>query len=119
MSEQQNGSKAVELLQAILAEQSRNNQLLSILVNSQQRNEQSTQTWKQEHAELSSRCTRAVKKANNFMTSLLEQMVTEIEGLEEESWDSGAFVLDEFITKHGPKFQQFSLIINALAHLSH
>ncbi len=111
-------NEAVMLLRSILAKQTEQNALLAAMVKRQSESVRSNAQWKKEHPELSRRCHAAAERASGLMNSLLDKLVTELEEMGEvEEWD-GNFELFELVDTYGPRFQQFSMILQSLAQLS-
>lgn len=111
-------NEAVILLRAILAKQTEQNALLAAMIKRQGEGVRTNAQWKKQHPELSKRCRVAAERASGLMNSLLEKLVTELLDMQEiEEWDNN-FQIFELIDTYGPRFQQFSVILQSLAQLS-
>lgn len=111
-------NEAIVLLRAILAKQTEQNALLAAMVKRQSENVRSNAQWKKEHPDLSKRCHTATERAGNLMNDLLDRLVAELEQMDDTGdWESN-FELFELIDTYGPRFQQFSVILQSLAQLS-
>lgn len=105
------------LLNEILKQQSEQNQLLKILITRQHDMERHLSQWKHDNPALTKRCAYAAKRANNLMTSLLENLVNDIENLPDVSDLNESFTLFELIDRYGYRIQQFQLITHILSQL--
>ncbi len=111
-------NEAILLLRSILDKQTEQNALLAAMVKRQSENVRSNAQWKKEHPELSKRCHVAAERASVLMNSLLDELITKLEDLDEaEEWEAN-FELFELIDTYGPRFQQFSMILQSIAQLS-
>lgn len=110
-------NEAVLLLRGILEKQSEQSALLKALVQRQNAGSRQNTQWKKENDKLSKRCGVATKRAQELLTSMIEQIVGELEDLDEEdNWEEN-YALFELIDKYGHKLQQFGVILNILTQL--
>lgn len=112
------GNEAILLLRAILDKQNEQNALLTALVKRQGESTRQTAAWKNANPELSSRCAKAAEKASELMNRMIERLVSDLEELEQdEGWDGGDYALNEVIDRYGPRFHQFSMLLQTIAQL--
>lgn len=111
-------NEAVMLLRSILAKQTEQNALLAAMVKRQSENVRNNTQWKKQHPGLSKRCHVAAERAGDLMNGLLEKLVTELEEMGESGEWEANYELFELIDTYGPRFQQFSMILQSLAQLS-
>lgn len=109
-------SEALDILRRLLVAQERQNQLLIKLIQESQKKTQASgnEVWKKDNAGLSRRCSNASSKGNDIFTSMVENMVSDLESMEDDDYN---FALFEFVDKYGTRFQQFGSVLNVLSQL--
>ncbi len=111
------GTESIVLLRGILEKQNEQNALLQALVKRQSDPVRQNAQWKHANPELSKRCAGAVKRANDLMTQIVQQIVEGIEDLDEDvDWEEN-YPVFELINAYGPRLQQFNIILNTLTQL--
>lgn len=110
------GNEAVMLLRAILEKQNEQNALLNTMVKRQSQQVRQTSEWQKQFPDLAKRCHGAAQRASELLNGLLERLVTDLEQLETDGYESD-YALMELVDKYGYKFQQLSMMLQTLAQL--
>lgn len=114
-------SAIVLLMQQLLAEQQKQNQLLEQILNSQnaaakQRAAELTQ-WRSANPYLARACRQAAEVLAKVQVSYLERIADEVADNEENLVD-GEFMLSEFVDRFGPRLAHLNGVLQVLVQLS-
>ncbi|MCA9266026.1 MAG: hypothetical protein KDA60_19335 [Planctomycetales bacterium] len=116
-----NTNEIAPLLQHLIAQQQRQNELLEELVKqssaAQRQRASELNQWKEANPHLARRCRQAAEALSSvqteFLTSLTEEISDNAEGMME-----GDFLLNEFVDRFGPRLAHLNGVLQVLSQLS-
>lgn len=118
---EQRHAELMGVLNDIAAQQKRQNELLTQLINlqtaPQRQRVNELQTWRNSHPELAKGCRRLLDRMSSMQNEYFTKMV-EDSAENSEDWDYSEFMFNDFVDRFGPRLIHINTLLQALSQLA-
>ena len=118
---EQRHAELMGVLNDIAAQQKRQNELLTQLINlqtaPQRQRVNELQAWRNSHQELAKGCRRLLERMSAMQNEYFTKMV-EDSTENSEDWDYSEFLFNDFVDRFGPRLIHINTLVQALSQLA-
>lgn len=118
---EQRHAELMGVLNDIAAQQKRQNELLTQLINlqtaPQRQRVNELQTWRNAHPELAKGCRQLLDRMSSMQNEYFTKMV-EVSAENSEDWDYSEFMFNDFVDRFGPRLIHINSLLQALSQLA-
>ncbi len=118
---EQRHAELLGVLNDIAAQQKRQNELLTQLINlqtaPQRQRVNELQAWRNSHPELAKGCRQLLDRMSSMQNEYFTKMVEE-SAENSEDWDYSEFMFNDFVDRFGPRLIHINTLLQALSQLA-
>ena len=118
---EQRHAELLGVLNDIAAQQKRQNELLTQLINlqtaPQRQRVNELQTWRNAHQDLAKGCRKLLDRMSAMQNEYFTKMVEE-SAENSEDWDYSEFMFNDFVDRFGPRLIHLNSLLQALSQLA-
>lgn len=118
---EQRHTELMGVLNDIAAQQKRQNELLTQLINlqtaPQRQRVNELQAWRNSHPELAKGCRQLLDRMSSMQNEYFTKMV-EVSAENSEDWDYSEFMFNDFVDRFGPRLIHINSLLQALSQLA-